>query len=268
MSKELSKTLKNIYKIIFGVSTALVALLLVLQVLDIYFNGGENPYTPQTVRAHFDNIAPLVYIWIFFTLCGVALYSVFPEKEKLAKADEFYSFSCVKIKLESKEIEQSENKSAFEKTQLLLLLIKLICGVCVGVCSVFVLAYLFNKSNFSNQDQNGEAVEMSLYLLPFVLTSFLLCIGVAVFEKTTLKKQLSLAKELLNSPEKEGDKKLKKPLKIKITEFFEDKKTVAVLRLSVAVVGLTLVIFGLATGGSAGVLAKAVNICRQCIGLG
>ncbi len=268
MSKELSKTLKIIYKILFSATTAIVASLLVLQVLDIYFNGGENPYTPQTVSAHFYKVVPFLFIWIFFTLCGFALYWIFPEREKLAKTDDFYSFSCVKIKLENKEIEQSEEKNAFEKTQRLLLVIKLVCGICVGICSVSVLAYLFNKSNFKNQDQNGEAVQMALYLLPFVLSSFALCIGATVFEKITLKKQLPLAKLLLKSPEKEGDKKSEKNVKTKITEFFECKETVAVFRLSIAVVGITLLIFGLATGGNAGVLAKAVNICRQCIGLG
>ena len=40
------------------------------------------------------------------------------------------------------------------------------------------------------------------------------------------------------------------------------------IRIGIAVVAVALIIAGIANGGMADVLAKAINICTECIGLG
>lgn len=47
-----------------------------------------------------------------------------------------------------------------------------------------------------------------------------------------------------------------------------NRRAVLAVRISLAVIGLGLLITGAVTGGMADVLAKAINICTECVGLG
>ena len=47
-----------------------------------------------------------------------------------------------------------------------------------------------------------------------------------------------------------------------------EKTAVLIGRIVVAVVAITFVILGIFNGGMADVLAKAIKICTECIGLG
>ncbi len=64
--------------------------------------------------------------------------------------------------------------------------------------------------------------------------------------------------------------KPKKKLKIKPAKPKKNgsKVGVNILRVAICIVGVALVAFGVYNGGMKDVLAKAVNICTQCIGLG
>lgn len=49
---------------------------------------------------------------------------------------------------------------------------------------------------------------------------------------------------------------------------FEDKRVVLAIRISLAVIGVALVIWGSLNGNAQAVFIKAINICTECIGLG
>ncbi|MBQ2981771.1 MAG: thioredoxin [Lachnospiraceae bacterium] len=40
------------------------------------------------------------------------------------------------------------------------------------------------------------------------------------------------------------------------------------MRIAFIIIGIGILIYGFATGGTRDVLTKAVNICTECIGLG
>ncbi len=67
--------------------------------------------------------------------------------------------------------------------------------------------------------------------------------------------------------ETEEKKPGKKIEKLCVPDAAEAKK-INTARLVVLVIGVGFFAYGLATGGVADVLAKAVNICTECIGLG
>ncbi len=270
MLREKAKTIKLIYGLAFGIMSAVLAFLLILQVSDIYFNGGEKPYTVEAIAEHFNRILAFICIWIAIVIAGFVIYEIYPTKSATVKTDTFYTFSVLKKKLGSKPINDSQTYREYEKRQWIVNIVKLICGLCVGVCIVFGIAYLSNSSNFTNKDQNTEVAKAWLYLLPFVLVSFALIIGVSFFEKIVIERQMPLVKQILKEPV--ADKVvIKSPFnkfRLRLNEILDNKKTISILRLTVAIVGLVLLIYGLATGGNSGVLAKAITICRQCIGLG
>ncbi len=269
MFKEKAKTVRLIYGIVFILMSLVVAVLLILQVSDIYFNGGASPYTVANIKQHFNAILPALCVWIALMIGGFIIWEVFPIKTKMGANDIKYTFARFKKQLDGKIKEESEESSLFQKSQLITYIVKFVCGVAIGICTAFSLAYLCNSANFTNVNQNKEVEKAALYLLPFVVASFALSIGVVVFERVIVKKQLPMVKKMIKTATAEGDSRNKyEIIRDKITAFFDCKHTVLGLRLAVAVVGTVLFIYGLATGGAAGVLAKAVTICRQCIGLG
>ncbi len=265
MSQEKAKKIKFLYGWVFGIASILLAFLLILQVCDIYFNGGTNPYTVESIKEHFFNVLWYIILWGAIAAVGGVLDRVFPTQEKTLKMDEGYILANLKKKLKEKEIVKDAEYQRLDRLQRIHGIVKFVCGVCVGICIVFGFAYLFNGENFPNQDQNKEAAKASLYLLPFVVTAFALCIFVGIYEKSLIKKQLLIVKSLLVTLKDAEEEKANEG---KIKTVLEGKRTVNTLRFVVGVVGVTLLVYGLATGGNAGVLGKAITICRQCIGLG
>ncbi len=270
MTKDKAQIVRGIFSIIFTVMSIVVAILLIVQVCDIYLSGIESPYTVEAIKEHFDKIAPAIYVWLALIVVGFVLWEVFPEKKKIGKTSLFYSFENIQKKLNGKIVCESEESKQFAKNQLVVNVVKLVVGVAVGICSVVSLVYLCDSANFANANQNKEIVDATLYLLPFLVVSFVLLIGVCVFEWCVLKKQLPLAKTLLKNAQEDDNvsKSRFEEIKEKCTAFFENKNTILGIRIAVAVLGIVLLIYGAASGGSDGVLAKAIAICRQCIGLG
>ncbi len=268
MLENKAKIAKLVYEVVFALLSTAVAVLLILQVADIYFNGGESPYTVESIKQHFNEIAPVIYVWIAFILGGFILFEALPVKEKKGKVDVYYTFTCLEKKLLEKDISASEEGKLYQKQKLTSVIVKFACGVAIGISIAFSLAFLLDATNFKNQNQNLEVAKASLYLLPFVVASFALPIGVVIFENVMAKKQMPIVRKLVKEGKEGASKNKLQVIKGKISQFFNDKNTVFALRLAVAVVGTVLTVYGLATGGSAGVLAKAITICRQCIGLG
>ncbi len=266
-----AKTIKLIYGLAFAITSLALAFLLILQVCDIYFNGGSSPFTVAVIREHFTKILIPIIFWALLLIGGFIVWGILPIEKKAYKNDVYYTYSCLKKKIESEPVSCDENNyKEYAKRQEKINVVKFICGLCVCICIAFSLAFILDKSNFTNLNQNLEVAKTAIYLLPFTLVSFGLVIGVAIFEKAMIKKQMPLAKTILKDKSGASDI-VKTPiilLKNKITKFLDNKKTISSLRIAVAIIGVGLLVFGLATGGNAGVLAKAVNICRQCIGLG
>ncbi len=269
MVQDKAKIVRLVYGVVFALFSVTVAVLLILQVSDIYFNGGESPYTVETIKQHFNAISPVIYVWLALILGGFIIFEVFPMKEKGGKVDAYYTFTCLEKKLESMGLVNTDEAKQYEKQRLISVIVKFACGIAIGICIAFSLAFLLDDSNFKNQNQNLEVAKASLYLLPYVAVSFVLPIGVVIFENIFVKKELAVVKKLVKEGKTEPTSKKQIIIfKEKVAKIFNSRQTVFGLRLTVAVVGTVLLIYGLATGGSAGVLAKAITICRQCIGLG
>ncbi len=266
--KDRAKIVNLVYGVAFLCASVVLAVLLVLQVCDIYFHGGNSPYTVATIEEHFFAVSPALYVWIALAVAGFIVGEIFPTKVNKGKNDIAYTFARIEGRLSSKKIDGCEESDLYKKYALVLTVTKFAVGVCVGICAVFSLVFLLDGKNFPNADQNGEVARAALYLLPFVAVSFALVIGVAIFEKYVVGKRLPLAKKLLAQATEEREKGKIEIFKQKVKSVTDNKYALLTVRISVAVVGTVLFVYGLATGGNAHVLAKAITICRQCIGLG
>ena len=133
----------------------------------------------------------------------------------------------------------------------------ILLGVVIVIAAICLMAGCLSIYNSGDQPYSREIVAATFSKIAIPV---FLCIGMIILgfvlnfllspaDEKTEKKIVSISKEL-----SEADLLVAK--KIRISRY---------CILGVAVIFL---VYGLATGGIADVLAKAINICTECIGLG
>ncbi len=276
MTVQTGNKVKLIYGVLFSLLSLTVAALFIAQVCDIYFSAGgaQSPYTVENIVAHFQVIAVPLYIWLGMIVGGLILWLCLPAASpKKGKNDLHYVYHRMRKNFD--RAEQDENNASaiaevkqYEKIKWI---IRLSCAAVCIVCASFCLGYLFNPSNFPNAEQNQEVASAAIFMSPFIVTAFLLCIGVFFFERWLINKQMPLMKGVVATskrgvPAQSSNKLVNAYYRAKA--FFERNKSVWIARLVVALAGVSLLIAGIALQGYESVLAKAIAICKQCIGLG
>ncbi len=268
MKQEVISRLKLIYGIIFGVTSLAVVAALIYQVCDIYFNAeGQFAFSRQIVAEHFKAISALFYTWVAFIAVGFILWEVFPQTEKKrGLQDVHYVLYRSKKRLYGRccgEDGEIAEVASFERLRSNL---KFLCVCCCVICSAVALGYLFDGDNFANANVNREVVEAVSVVLPCTAVAFLICIGVYYYDRHIAKKELELIKKIASA--NVGFVKNDTCRQCRIKALLCNPKTVWIIRGAVAVAGVVFVVLGITNRGVYDVLAKAVNICTECIGLG
>ena len=133
----------------------------------------------------------------------------------------------------------------------------ILLGIVITIAGICLMAGCLSIYNSGDQPFSREVVAMTfskialpVYLcIAMIIFGFVLNFLLAPAEEHKEKKTVSVTKES-NIDETANQKKL------------------LVVRCGILAVAAFFIIYGLATGGIADVLAKAVNICTECIGLG
>lgn len=142
--------------------------------------------------------------------------------------------------------------------------VALYCIVAAIMCCV----YVFDATNFPAADLTKEVLAMLARVLPWIAVAFVLTCCVMIYDYISAQKVLPDMKRLAAS---KGERKT--ACKFLQTASCAEQKVFSgygllVVRFAVAVVGVAFVVVGIANGGAGDVLAKAINICTECIGLG
>ena len=127
------------------------------------------------------------------------------------------------------------------------------------------LCYLLNVKHFDtnvigeNVSVTNQIVDMTFYLLPWVIISFASFIIFTILEEISAKNSIELIKLVIKTDGK------------KVTEYQEDKRkklAINIARGVIITIAVIFIIVGINNGGAKDVLRKAINICTECIGLG
>ncbi|MDE6058753.1 MAG: hypothetical protein K2G44_01785 [Clostridia bacterium] len=274
------------YGIFLSVFTVAVGILFLATVADIYFGvqipGAEEVKFPSEIlRAKFGSaqiLAPFI-LWIVAVIVGFVLSVVFPiALNEKRKPDAVKSLSRMRKRMpQGAEGLSEELQSDFARVRKYELARIILWCVSAAVCLASAIAtcvYVFNKTNFATKDYNGHMLDMARFVLPFVVVSFACCIAVAIYELVSAKKELPLVKKIVAAIIVGGEKqevKSKMPAWIqKFKAFCErhDKWILLGVRLAVLVVAIVFIAVGIVNGGMNDVFVKAIQICRECIGIG
>ena len=256
MAKESTMRMHRIYNILFSIVIIIAGICLIIGVLTIY-NSGDQPFSRESVAATFSTIAFPVYLTLVMAVISFVWEIASPsDKEKEPNAKDYphlletlynkkdFSAGDVAVQEEIKSLWTNRKMHVIIRTLVLV------------ICSAIFLLYALNSANFHQSEINSSMINAMKILVPCSLVAFAYSLFVAIHNEKSLQKEIELAKQLpavTSSTE---------------AEIIGGEKRLSPYRNAILVAAIILIVYGFLEGGTIDVLAKAINICTECIGLG
>lgn len=271
MTQETVRRVRFWYGIFLSVFTAVVGILFLAEVSDIYFGATGKPiFTREKVWAHlFPVLIPFCF-WIAAVIAGFVLSVVMPytPKEKRKPNAENTLKKLITRIPQGEGDEYRENMNRVRKAEKARIVVWCVCAAVCLAGAIYSLVYLFTPSHFTTTNFNAEVLEMAKHVLPWVVVSFLLCIGAAIFERELAKRELPYVKKLVAMRGAPLEKKECALASAYAACVKQQRWIVLGVRIGIAVLGIVFLALGIVNGGADNVLLKATKICTECIGLG
>lgn len=262
------------YGIFLALFTVVIAVLFAAQAADLYFGLGTYGY--EELMKNFSQLAIPFWLWIAAIVVGGVLVLVFPPEKKILKRipdDRKTVERLVHMAGESESETYEAAKSALQKESKMRRIVWLcclaICLICAGIATgITVYAYTQLEINNIAQDANPALNEIILTLvraaLPCAAVAFVACLGATIYDAVSAKRILPQAKILLA----EGGRAQTAPAAGGKAALLDSPRFLLTVRIAVFAVAVAFIIWGILNGGADDVLIKAINICRECIGIG
>lgn len=256
MTKESTMRIHRIYNLLFSIVIIIAGICLIIGVLTIY-HSGDHPFSRESVAATFSTIAFPVYLTLVMAVLSFLWEVASPSDQEKSPTAKDYPAMLSRL-YEKKDFSagdtkvQEEIKSLWKNRKLLIV----IRTVLLVVCSAVFLLYALNSANFHQSEINSSMINAMKVLVPCSLISFAYALFVAVHNEKSIQKEMELVKSL-PALETSTD-----------GEIVSEEKRVSPYRNAILAAAIILIVYGLLNGGTIDVLAKAINICTECIGLG
>lgn len=258
----MNKKAIRLFCLIYGIAVSAMAvisgLLLMAACLQIYRSGGEQIYTPEKVGAAFAPIALPIYITLALIAGSFLLDLLLPVEKKRKPAQKQYPlllrFAYKRADLTLCEPALLEKIKKEQTLRRLVLGIQFIPWV---VSAELFLPVACSSGSYSQELHlaTDSITTIAWMLLPCSLIPTAFSIFAAYISRASVRREWELVKQ---SPKAAAPVSL--PAK--------SESWILYARLAILVVALGLIVGGYFAGGTADVLAKAVAICTECVGLG
>lgn len=271
------------YGIALSIFTAVLAVLFISQSLAIFAAGDfrQGAYSRDIVAERILPLNIVMLFWIAAAIVAFALSEAFPVNSRKAKTTDEKGVLLRLMERVPESADGFAELKKIKKEEITRLVLRAVFAVMCIAFAVVCAIYVFNEKNFPAQNLNGEVFGMFKLAAPLLVIAAGAGIGLAMFEKYSVRREIAAVKTLIAAGEKGCA--VKNPLKsVKILAFMDNIKAFLrkiggalssnaglwTVRGIVIVVGIVFVILGVTNGGMRDVFVKAVNICTECIGLG
>ena len=242
------------FRIFLTVSLILAGICLMYACYQVYSTGGDHPYSAKRVAEAFAPIAPAVYVAL-----GLSLVSLFlPKEEQRRKIEKNYELMLRKLHEkhdvygcgDQNLVQAIVNEQRRRKNN------RVITWILLGLGFLVSLIYSTNMENMVASNSTPKVMHFALVMGACFAVPFGFGIYSAYAHKASICKELELMK-LVAVPRST-------PLVITKTQ----PKYMAYIPYVGIAVAVLLILVGYLGNGQAGVLAKAVEICKECVGIG
>lgn len=256
MTKESMVRIHRIYNILLSIVIVIAGICLIAGVLTIY-NSGDQPFSRESVAATFSGIAFPVYLCLAMTIISFVWEVISPSNKEATPKQKDYP-SILESLYNKKDFANADNSiqeeiKALWKNRKLHIIVRTIVLV---VCSAAFLFYALNSANYHQSEINSSMINAMKVLVPCLLVSFVYALFVSFHNEKSIQKEIELVKKLPASTDNVDN------------EIISEEKKLSPYRNAILIAAIILAVYGFLNGGTVDVLAKAINICTECIGLG
>ena len=251
-------------KILYTVTSILVVLTGIAFIaccLHLFFTGGSTPFSRERVGNYLlimlvPSLATLVLV-----ISGMVYASLNGDKTDLTvkrSQSEILSGYAKRVNLDDLG---DETRAAVLKERDFRFNLAWIASDISFLFVIFTVLYFDMCTSFSIENLNGDVIFALAGVLPLLLAAILVHMPKGYLYEKSSERELATLKAAVADGA---------PI-AKVTTLGEsdcERKTVFAGRIVIATVAVIFIILGIFNGGMADVLAKAIKICTECIGLG
>ena len=266
MSTNTIKRIKFIYAIVLSVLLVVAGVLLMISCVSIY-QIGDRPFTTENIANAFGKIQIPIYITLGAVLAGIALWLYYPNEKGKNKAavPEKVQLERMESKLNVENCNPDLLYAISSEKKLRRLLRWIVAALCT-LCMLPALIYALDFSHYAFPEYNASIIAATLWVLPCSAMAAAFVITLSYADHFSVQREMKLVKTAIAAYG--AVKSAPAVQKVAVTTPTKRDKIVLAIRIAVAVIGVAFVVVGIVNGGMADVLAKAINICTECIGLG
>ena len=237
----------------------LTGVALIICACHLFFTGGDNPYTRESVGKYLSYLIIPASVTLILIIGGF-VYSVL-TKEKSGAAPQRRELEMLESYSKRFEVDalDVEIKQAVLKERGFRRTANIILYTASAVFAAFAIVYVLFIADYSSDDRTTDILKSLSVTLPVVVAALcaqiareLLCESSAGRERAQL---LSAVKAGYNPS-------------APVSEPKENNTTNNIVKYTLLGVAILLVVLGVFNGGMSDVLEKAIKICTECIGLG
>lgn len=265
-----NELLNKIYKIAITTISIVLGMLMILFVFIIYFGGKEiiengnisyQIYNVDILKKYLGYLLIPFVLWILTIIGGIFISYYYPVKEKKSyKLNDIEVYKLLKNKIPAEHDEYVNELKIINNERQFRKIVFIIFSTLSLLAMIFPARYLFDFSNFNQTGATAinDAIKMSLNIFPWIIGSFILFGGYIYLQHESIKKELKEIRTIIKTYKGSSEVKIKKD---------NINKYINYVRACVVVLSIVFIVIGIFNGGVNNVLAKAVKICTECIGL-
>ena len=266
MSSKTRGRIHLIYGIALSALILAVGVCFALSCISIY-QSGDSPYTKESISVHFARISVPVYLCIAGVIGGIVLSLAWPVEGGRVKSRRHPEDALRRLteRLVLSVCDDSE-AAAIRRERKQRRWVTAVPGTLAGLSLLPALAWCVNPAHFSIENLNTDIKTAALFVIPCAAVSLGLCAVAMLLRMASVSRETVLVKAALAT-----GKGVTAPVRKSESEsrnFLSDPRILWGVRGLIAAVGVLFILLGIANGGMADVLGKAIRICTECIGLG
>lgn len=286
MSRKTRERIHLIYGLVLAALIVAVGICFALSCISIY-RSGDSPFTRESIAAHFDRFAPLVYGMLGGIVGGILLAWVLPRRDLVVPGAEDDPLDVIVERYRRGFYLPVKDPAALLKRQLARVdeetlspscrealgrerRLRRLVGALAAVLTVGImlpaLIWCVDPSHFSIENLNADIKTAALLVIPCAVVALGILVGATLLRRASFVRETALVKAAIaerrekTAPAAHGSETDPKP--------FSKPLVLWGLRGVILAVGIVLIVLGILNGGMADVLGKAIRICTECIGLG
>ena len=269
MTQNTKKRIHLIDGIALIAATVIAGICLMYGCYQIYTNGlaadSGQIYSREIIANTFATIAIPVYVCLALVIGSFILALALPMPKQKLIPEKNYPLILQRLKAKKAFTpEQADLQAAAERQQMLRRLFSIVTLALIVICAVVFLIPACQGSYWPDPTDPNETRNVNdqmAGMMPLFAACVLIPMGFGVFTfyfcRNSLRKEIELQKQAAAPAE------AIKPLPRRLSE-----KSVTIIRCAIVAAAIAFIVFGACTGGVEAIIAKAVAICTECIGLG